>query len=47
MFLCWNVEVRECVSQPCMHGSACLEDINGYTCQCAVGYFGTHCEHGK
>lgn len=29
----------ECASQPCQNG-ACIEDINGYQCNCTRGYTG-------
>ena len=40
------LETKECISDPCQHNSDCVEQIGGYTCECAAGYSGTHCENG-
>ena len=38
--------VLTCDSNPCLNGGACTEYSvgYGYTCTCAQGYSGTHCE---
>jgi len=35
--------------QPCQHDSACIvnNQTGEYTCQCAAGYGGVHCQLGK
>ena len=34
----------ECGSNPCQHGGTCTDHLAGYTCTCAPGYPGLHCE---
>ena len=38
------VNIDECESDPCQNGGTCNDDVNMYTCTCAPGYTGTHCE---
>ena len=40
-------DVDECVSQPCLNGATCLNDINLFQCQCASGWTGDTCQIGK
>ena len=40
-------DVDECLSDPCMNDATCKDELNGYACNCAVGYSGNHCETGK
>ncbi|CAH1257012.1 FBLN7 [Branchiostoma lanceolatum] len=37
-------DVDECASHPCENGATCMDGVNGYTCTCAAGYVGDHCE---
>ena len=30
---------------PCQNGASCMDEVNGYTCNCVLGYNGTHCEN--
>ena len=39
-----GVDVDECESAPCQHGSECQDLLNAYVCQCLPGYRGTNCE---
>ena len=39
-------EIDECLSSPCVNDATCTDSINTYTCICADGYTGTHCESG-
>ncbi|XP_066275447.1 polycystin-1-like protein 2 [Branchiostoma lanceolatum] len=38
-------EFDECASNPCQNGAVCNDQVHGYTCACALGYDGVHCEH--
>lgn len=40
-------ETNECNSNPCQNGASCIDEVNRYTCSCASGYMGTHCETGN
>ena len=35
--------INACGSSPCVNGE-CIEDINGYRCNCSAGYQGIYCE---
>ncbi|XP_061164208.1 von Willebrand factor A domain-containing protein 2-like isoform X4 [Saccostrea echinata] len=36
--------VKTCNSNPCQNGGNCIDGYNQYTCSCAQGYTGVHCE---
>ena len=40
-------DIDECASSPCQNGATCNDQVNMYTCTCAPGYNGTHCEIGN
>ena len=40
-------DVDECGSNPCQNGGTCMDGVNSYTCSCAAGYTGQHCETGR
>ena len=41
------LEIDECESNPCRHGSTCRDGVNGYICECTSGYTGLNCEISK
>lgn len=44
---CLSTDVDECESNPCENDATCTDAVNMYTCTCADGYTGTHCETGE
>ena len=36
--------VNECTSNPCRHGATCVDQYNGFLCQCAAGWQGPRCD---
>ena len=40
------LDIDECSSTPCQNSATCNDAVNAYTCDCAAGYTGTHCETG-
>ena len=41
------LDIDECSSYPCENGGRCDDYVNVYTCSCADGYTGIHCETGR
>ena len=41
-----HIDIDECESMPCRHDGSCEDYLDGYVCDCAVGYTGTICESG-
>ncbi|MCP3664211.1 MAG: calcium-binding EGF-like domain-containing protein [Gammaproteobacteria bacterium] len=39
-----RLEIDECDSSPCQNGATCNQMVNHYSCTCAAGYTGDHCE---
>ena len=37
-------EYSPCADEPCLHGGMCNSVDGRYLCECALGYFGKHCE---
>ena len=42
----FHLDSNDCEPNPCEHGS-CNVEVNGYTCDCDVGWEGTNCDRGK
>ena len=40
-------DIDECASAPCQNGGTCVDQVNGYLCQCAPGYTDLQCQTGK
>ena len=40
-------DIDECASAPCHNGGTCVDQINGYLCQCASGYTDLQCQTGE
>ena len=39
-----QTETNECQPNPCMNGGTCIDQLNGFICQCAENYEGTNCQ---
>lgn len=35
-----QVNIDDCVSNPCKNGGLCHDSVAGYTCECPLGYTG-------
>ncbi|RDD38412.1 Fibropellin-1 [Trichoplax sp. H2] len=40
---CYNA-INECHSSRCRHNGTCTDNVDGYACNCLVGYTGNQCE---
>lgn len=38
-----EIEIDECMSQPCENGARCTDLINDFRCDCPRGFFGKRC----
>lgn len=39
-----EANVNECISQPCVNGARCVDDVNGFRCVCLDGFAGLTCK---
>lgn len=37
-------DIDECLSNPCLNGGTCIDEINGFTCNCTEQWMGQTCE---
>ena len=36
--------VNDCAVDPCLNGASCIDQIDGFSCQCQPGFDGSRCE---
>ena len=41
------LDIDDCYSSSCLNGGTCVDGVNSYSCKCADGFKGVHCENGK
>jgi Notch-like protein len=39
----YYLDIDDCKHTPCKNNGTCIDQVNGYTCQCLPGYIGDHC----
>ena len=40
-------DIDECASSPCENSGICIDEEDGYQCDCPSGFIGTWCEIGR
>ena len=45
--LSFIADINECSSNPCLNGGTCVDQVNGYVCNCQPGYNGVRCQTGE
>ena len=43
----YYLDIDDCDPDPCQNNATCVDQVNGYTCNCLVGYTGNDCETGN
>jgi len=38
-----EIDIDECESSPCANNGECIDEINGYQCNCTNGFINSHC----
>ena len=41
-----ETDIDECASSPCMNGGECIDEVNGFKCDCPHGYYDSLCASG-
>ena len=41
------LDIDDCDGITCQNGGTCIDAVNAYSCNCAPGYDGDHCENGN
>ena len=39
-----SANIDDCANTPCANGAQCVDEVNGFTCQCESGYTGSSCD---
>lgn len=39
-----EININDCIGDPCINGGQCVDDIKDYHCTCYEGYLGKNCE---
>ena len=46
-FIMYDItDIDDCTSARCENGGSCVDQVNGYGCNCVGGYTGTLCQTG-
>ena len=40
-------DINDCANNSCLNNATCIDQINGYTCNCSIGFTGAFCETGE
>ena len=40
-------DIDDCGNRTCFNGGTCVDGVNSFTCNCAKGYTGNHCQTGN
>ena len=43
----YNTDIDDCETTPCLNGGTCQDELNDFSCTCAVGFTGKDCSVGK
>ncbi len=39
-----EIDINDCLPNPCQNGGTCVDGVNSYSCQCASGWSGVNCD---